>query len=74
VEILREQRREHAQARGCQLSEKGAGLVAESWMGLVVPSNQHKCSFAVWTERPPGSSTDMIPYRVANFLGGESRS
>ena len=40
VTILSEQRREPAQARGRQLSEKDAGLVAESWMGLVVPSNR----------------------------------
>jgi hypothetical protein len=40
VTILPEQRREHAQARGRQLSEKDSGLVAESWMGLVVPSNR----------------------------------
>ena len=40
VTILPEQRREHARARGRQLSEKDSGLVAESWMGLVVPSNR----------------------------------
>ncbi len=40
VTILSEQRREPAQARGRQLSEKDSGLVAESWMGLVVPSNR----------------------------------
>jgi hypothetical protein len=40
VTILPEQRREHAQARGRQLSEKDAGLVAESWMGRIVPSKR----------------------------------
>jgi hypothetical protein len=40
VTTLPEQRREHAQARGRQLSEKDAGLVAESRMGLVLPSNR----------------------------------
>jgi hypothetical protein len=40
VTILVEQRREHAQASCHQLSEKDAGLVAESWMGRVVPSKR----------------------------------
>lgn len=40
VTTLPEQRQEHAQVRGRQLSEKDAGLVAESWMGLVLPSNR----------------------------------
>jgi hypothetical protein len=40
VTILPEQSREHAQARGRQLSEKDAGLVAESWMGRIVPSKR----------------------------------
>ncbi len=40
VTTLPEQRREHAQVRGRQLSEKNAGLVAESWMGLVPSSNR----------------------------------
>jgi len=74
VTILSEQRREPAQARGRQLSEKDSGLVAESWMGWLCRRTEHKCSFAVWTERPPGSSRDMIPYRVANSLDRDSRS
>ena len=40
VTILPEPGQERAQARGRQLSEKDAGLVAESWMRLVVPSNR----------------------------------
>ncbi len=40
VTILREQRREHAQASGRQLNEKDAGLVAKSWMGPVVLSKR----------------------------------
>ena len=40
VTILPEQRREHAQASGRQLSEKDASLVAKSWMGRVVPSKR----------------------------------
>ena len=40
VTTLPEQRRKHAQVHGRQLSEKDAGLVAESWMGLVLPSNR----------------------------------
>ena len=67
VTTLPEQRQEHARVRSRQLSEKDAGLVAESWMGGLCRRSEHECSFAIWTERPPGSSRDAIPYRVANF-------
>jgi hypothetical protein len=40
VTVLLEQRRERTQARDRQLSEKDTGPVAESWMGLVLPSNR----------------------------------
>jgi hypothetical protein len=79
VTILREQRREHAQESGRQLSEKDAGLVAKSWMGRVVPSKRaqvlvHRLerTAAQLLQGHDSLSSGELPGRELPRLGGGS--
>jgi hypothetical protein len=79
VTTLPEQRQEQAQVHGRQLSEKDAGLVAESWIGLILPSNRAQVlvrrleRMAARLLQGHGSlSSDELPGRGLRHLGGGS--
>ncbi len=69
VTILPDQRREHAQARGCKLSDEDAGIVAESWMGRVVPSKRAQVLVHRLDRTAARLHKDMIPYRSGELPG-----